>query len=97
MADEALDRVPWAAALVAVAEVRSLVVVVVEPGVEVGLERLDALIEPATHGGPEELLQYRAVEALDKAVGARRADPGLSVLDVVERQVAALKDLLAKN
>jgi hypothetical protein len=75
------------AALVAVAEVRALVVVVVQPGVEVGLERLDALVEPAAHGRPEEFLQHRAVEALDEAVGLGRADLGLSVPDVVERQV----------
>jgi hypothetical protein len=36
----------------------------VQPGVEVGLERLDALVKPAAHGRPEELLQHRAVEAL---------------------------------
>jgi hypothetical protein len=59
----------------------------VQPGVEVGLERRDALVEPAAHRRPEELLQHRAVEALDEAVGAGRADPGLAVRDVVERQV----------
>ena len=59
-------------------------VVVVQPGVEVGLEGLDALVQLAAHGRPEELLQHRAVEALDEAVGARRADPGLPVFDVAE-------------
>jgi hypothetical protein len=63
---------------------------VVQPGIEVGLERLDALVEPRAQAGPEELLQNRAIEALDEAVGARRADPGLTVLDVVERRPASL-------
>ena len=50
-------------------------VVVVQPGVEVGLQRLDAFVELAVHGGPEELLQHGAVEALDEAVG--RGEPTL--------------------
>jgi hypothetical protein len=34
--------------------------------------RLDALVEAAAHGRPEELLQHSALEAFDEAVGARR-------------------------
>jgi hypothetical protein len=41
----------------------------VEPGVEVGLERLDRLVERLAHLGLEEFLEHRAVEAL----GARRS------------------------
>ena len=59
-------------------------VVVVQPGVEVGLERLDALVELAAHGGAEELLEHGAVEALDEAVGPGRADLRGAVLDVLE-------------
>jgi hypothetical protein len=42
------------------------------PGIEVGLQRFDALLEPRAQGGPDGLLQNRAVEALDEAVAARR-------------------------
>ena len=66
---------------------RPLAVVVGQPGVQVRLQRLDALVEPRVHRGAEELLQHGAVEALDEAVRARRADPGFPVLDLVERQV----------
>ena len=37
LSDKSFDRLPWSPALVAVAEMRSLVVVVVQPGVELGL------------------------------------------------------------
>jgi hypothetical protein len=87
LTDESLDRVPGPAALVAVAEMGSLVVVVVQPGVEVGLEHLDALVELLVHRRAEELAEHGAVEALDEAVGLGRADPGRAVLDLVERQV----------
>ena len=60
-----------AASLVAVTEVRALVVVVVQPGVQVGLQRLDTLVEAAAHLRLEELLEHGAMEALDEAVRAR--------------------------
>ncbi|ANB32653.1 hypothetical protein A6024_00290 [Rhodovulum sulfidophilum] len=52
----------------------ALSVVVDEPGVEIGLERLDGLVEGLAHLHAEELLEYRAVEPLDEAVGLRRPD-----------------------
>src|SRR5688572_16125108 len=87
LTDEALDGFPRSTALVAVAEMGSFVVVVVQPGVEVGLEGIDAVVEPAAHRRLEELLEHGAVEALDEAVGLGAADPGLPVLDVVQGQV----------
>ena len=44
-------------------------VVVVQPSVEVDLQRLDAVVELLVHRGAEELAEHRAVEALDEAVG----------------------------
>ena len=66
---------------------RSLGVVVEEPGIEIGLQRLDGLVECLSHLHPEELVEDGAVEALDEAVGLRRADLGSSVLDAVQIEV----------
>ncbi len=66
---------------------RPLVVVAVQPSVEFGLKRVDALEQGGVHHRQEELLENRAVEALDEAAGAPAADLGLAVLDVVEGQV----------
>jgi hypothetical protein len=60
--------------------VRPLGVVVDEPGVEVGLQHLDALVEGLAHLHPEELVKHGPVEALDEAVRLRAADPGAAVL-----------------
>ena len=87
LSDEPFDGFPRASALVAVAQMGPLMVVVVQPSVEVGLQRRDAVEQLLVHGRAEELFQHRAVEALDEAVRARRADPGFSVLDVAEGQV----------
>ena len=66
---------------------RSLGVVVEEPGIEIGLQRLDGLVECLSHLHPEELVEDGAVEALDEAVGLRRADLGSSVLNAVQIEV----------
>lgn len=62
-------------------------VVVDEPGVEVILQGLDAVVEGLAHLHPEELVQHRTVEAFDEAIGARRADPGLAMLDAGQGEV----------
>jgi hypothetical protein len=66
---------------------RPLGVVVDEPGVEIGLERLDAVVEGLAHLHREELVEDGAVEALDEAVGFRRPDPCAAVLDAVEVEI----------
>jgi hypothetical protein len=71
LADECVDDVNRPSALVAVSEMRSFGVVVVEPDIEVGLQRLDAGVEGLAHLRPDELVEHRAVEPLDKAVGLR--------------------------
>ena len=62
-------------------------VVVLQSGVEVGLQRLDALVEVFAHLDTEELVERGAVEVLDEAVGLGRSDPGTTMLDAVEVQV----------
>ena len=47
---------------------QALVVVVVQPSVEVGLQRLDALISRLRMVGHWKLLEHGAVEALDEAL-----------------------------
>ena len=62
-------------------------VVMVQPFVQVFLERLDRRVEPPTERRPEELIQDRPVEPFHEPVGPRAADPRRAVLDVVQRQV----------
>ena len=66
--DKPFDRLPRPPSLVAVAQVRPLAVVVVQPSVKIGLQGFDARERLGVHGRAEELLEHGAVEALDKAV-----------------------------
>lgn len=50
---------------------RALGVVVDKPGVEIGLQRLDRLVEGFTHLDAEELVQDGTVETLDETIGFR--------------------------
>jgi len=52
------------------------VVVLGEPGTEVGLQRLHRLVQGVAHFDVEELVEHGAVEAFDEAVGARGAARG---------------------
>jgi hypothetical protein len=49
LGDKAFDCLP-AAALVAVAEMGPFAVVVVEPGIQIGLQGVDVLVEPDPNG-----------------------------------------------
>lgn len=66
---------------------RSLSVVVDEPGVEIGLQRIDGLVEGFAHLHPEQLVKDGAVEPLHESVGLRRPDLGLAMLDAVEVEI----------
>jgi hypothetical protein len=55
-----------------------------EPGVEIGLERGDAVVGGFAHLQPEELVEDGAVEPLDEAVRLRSSDPCAAVLDAIE-------------
>lgn len=72
---------------VAVASVRPFVVVVDQPGVELGLQVVEGIEDRVAQAGAEELVEHGAMEALDEAIGLRPAHPGLAVLDVVEREI----------
>ena len=52
---------------------------------------LDTLVECRSEGDAKELIQSRAVEALDEAVGLRRAHLSAAVLDVIESQVEFIR------
>lgn len=70
-----------------------------EPGVEIGLQRLDGFVEVVAHGDPEELVEDGAVEALDEAarhcprtdggqwLAPWGADPGAAVFNAVEVEI----------
>jgi hypothetical protein len=58
---------------VSIALVRALIVVVVEPFIQVLLEGLHGVVELGAKGGSEKLVQGSSVEALHEAVGAGRA------------------------
>ncbi len=50
---------------------RALVVIVVQPFIQIDLKRIDAVIELLAEGDLVELLQDRLVEPLSDAVGLR--------------------------
>jgi hypothetical protein len=66
---------------------RAFPIVVLQPLVQIGLQRLQVLVELLAEPDLAELLQYRLVEPLADAIGLRRFDLGLAVIDVVDRQV----------
>lgn len=71
----------------AVALMGSLGVVFNQPGIEIGLQLINAGVEGGAKGGSKELIQHREIEALDKAIGTRRAYLGAPMLNVIEVQV----------
>jgi len=65
---------------------RSLGIVLDEVKVEHGLHLVDGLEPGAAALDPEMLVEARAVQAFDDAVGLRPFDPGALVLDAFEPQ-----------
>ena len=53
-----------------------------DPGIEVSLQRVDAVIDLAAEGHAVELVEHGLVETLDDAVGLRALGLGASVIDV---------------
>lgn len=62
----------------------SLVVVIGQPGIQIGLQFFRREVEPSAEGDLIELLQDGFVEAFADSVGLRMAGLGLGVLDVVD-------------
>src|SRR5438309_7308167 len=69
------------------AVMRPLLVVVDEPGIEIGLQFLDRAIDLFAERHPIELVEQRAMEALADAVGLWALGLGAAVIDVLDRQV----------
>ncbi|MBG6145993.1 hypothetical protein IWQ51_004139 [Labrenzia sp. EL_142] len=69
MAKKLVEYIDWSTSLVPVAQMTPFGVAVNQPLVEVGLEGFDAFIERFAHLDAEELVQDRAVKALDKPIG----------------------------
>src|SRR5436305_11918914 len=67
--------------------VRPLLVVVDEPGIEIGLQFLDRAIDLFTERHPIELVEQRAMKALADSVGLWALGLGAAVTDVFARQV----------
>src|SRR5436190_10655588 len=67
--------------------VRPLLVVVDEPGIEIGLQFLDRAIDLFTERHPIELVETRAMNALADPVGMWALGLGAAVIDVLDRQV----------
>jgi hypothetical protein len=67
--------------------VRPSAVVVGYPGIEIGLQFLDAAIDLLAEGDAVELVEHGAMEPLADAVGLRALGLGFCVIDVLDRQV----------
>ena len=66
---------------------RSPMIVLDQPGVEIGLQLLDRAIDLLAERYTVELVEHGAMEALADAVGLRALGLGAAVIDVLDRQV----------
>lgn len=66
--------------------VSALVIVVMQPFIQIGLKRVDAIVELLAERDLIELLQNRLVEPFTDPVRLGRFDLGLGVVDVVDSQ-----------
>jgi hypothetical protein len=66
---------------------RSPIVIFDQPGIEIGLQLVDAAIDLFAERDPIELIQDGAMEALTDAVGLRALGLGAAVIDVLDREV----------
>ena len=66
---------------------QSPVIVVDQPGVEVGLQLVDRVVDLLTEGNPVELVEDGAMEALANAIGLRALGLGAAVVDVLNGEI----------
>jgi hypothetical protein len=66
---------------------RSFLVVLAQPGVEVALQLFETATDFALKGDPLELVEHGLVKTLDDAVGLWALHLGAGVIDVLYRQV----------
>ena len=60
---------------------RSPIIVLIQPGIEIGLQLADAAIDPT------DLVQDAAMEAFADAVGLRSLGLGTAVIDILDRDI----------
>jgi hypothetical protein len=58
-----------------------------DPGIEVGLQLVDCVVDLLAERHPVELVEHGAVEALADAVGLRAFGLGAAVVDILDRQI----------
>ena len=66
---------------------RSPIIVVIQPGIEIGLQLADAAIDVFAERNPTDLVQDGVMEAFADAVGLRALGPGTAVIDILDRDV----------
>ena len=62
-------------------------IVLDKPGIEIGLQLVDAAVDIFAERNPIELVQDSAMEALADAVGLRALGLGAAVIDVLDGEV----------
>jgi len=60
---------------------RSPIIVLIQPGIEIGLQLADAAIDPT------DLVQDAAMEAFADAVGLRALGLGTAMIDILDRDI----------
>jgi hypothetical protein len=71
----------WGLTEAPAALMRSPIIVLIQPGIEIGLQLADAAIDPT------DLVQDAAMEAFADAVGLRSLGLGTAVIDILDRDI----------
>src|SRR5215469_10021266 len=66
---------------------RPPMVVLDQPGIEISLQLLDAVVDLLAERDAIELIQYSAMEALTDSIGLRALGLGAAVINVLDREV----------
>ena len=66
---------------------RPVLIVTLDPGIEVGLEFGDRSIDLLAEDDAIELIEHRLVEPLDDAIRLRALGLGARMVDILERQI----------
>src|SRR6185295_18722046 len=74
----------WGLAEAPAALMRSVIIVFDQPGIKIGLQLVDAVVDLFAERDPIELVQDGAMEALADAIGLRALGLGSAVIDVLD-------------
>src|SRR5687767_3443495 len=66
---------------------RPLLIVLLQPVIDVGLQILDRTIQPLTKGHAIELILHRAMKSFTDTVGLGRVSLGSGMIDILHRKV----------